>query len=375
MTTKRRVIIALAVLGLVAALPYTEAQQSIGIRIYICDYDMCSYTISTGAINVRAGAYGVWLPSFSISNSSDLWFDNNTSHYSFDFSGIFEANDINNDDMFNPEEDQLVGSIMPTWGIGEWVNEIPLPWEVTEYLYEFVELEYSNEAQIAHQDPNMIPTVSGWTSIPGHANYMDLALDVDAQFNISSLDQFDLRIKVTGWDWTFSDSLLVFIFIVYNYVYTVNPISGGHDEFLNWNVSHVGNRFDYGDAWMEYSSTASTTIGQIQVEGSSSATNPFYDHTPGNLTSELVFISFKNFGNEMLEFDATFGMNTTIPSGTIPTDILPSPSIPSSPTSPTPPPIDYTQLVLAAGAVSFAVIVIIIILEKRANGKRNSRSV
>jgi hypothetical protein len=348
------VIATLAVVVLLSSVPFTNAQDfhlGLGINMSYCDFDKCVYTVSTGEMNV-------WGPYHSDSYSGNSWFSfwNGSSEdyyhdskvYTVNFQAIFEAFDTNMDGTFTPGLDQHVGGIVQPRNELMYIpsfNWSDIVFEVQDNVTTAVHLKHTYNMTFTHQDSEYITTVPGWSGLPGHTNQMDINLELFVHFYLNKPNQFKIDMRVSGWEWTFSDSILVFVITVTE---DLNQESPEPDiEIRDLEIVHEGNTLYFGQAWMEYSQNASADdeTGPVQVQASQGR----FEYL--NLWNEseeysAIFIAFQNFDNETLEYDPVFGLN--------PTD---HPITPNE--------ISYNQLLLTASLVTIGTIVVILLGEQK----------
>ncbi|MFX0107796.1 MAG: hypothetical protein ACFE7R_05915, partial [Candidatus Hodarchaeota archaeon] len=281
-------------------------------------------SIATGEIGVRVSANGE-VPHFSWWNQSEPGTD-----YHVMFSRLFEANDTNGDGTFEVGIDGFVGGVF----------SLPMAdWEFSGFLTEeqndvitAIHFNFTNTETYDHHSPGMQITVPGMTSGPGHMNPMNVEIEIRVHFYLATPDQFKFDLRISGWEWTDDDSILVFQFAV---------AESDHGQMMEDrevpSIEHEFNRFSFGDAWMQYEQNAfaGNASHQVSVRASHGEGLMAHDHNS-------IFLAFENFGDETLDYDPILGIsplsNLTI--GTILT-------------------MNYYQLMLLAGGISVMALIII----------------
>ncbi len=337
MMRNRRTLVAFALVVILASLPYVVAQQQNELLIEICEYDGCSYIISTSLMTVSAERHAENVPNFGLFSTDDP-----EDKYYVWISTIFEANDTNKDGIFIPYEDEIVGGLLPLGYYNydrTWNHSNMLSWDEQGHYPELY-LDYSANVTFSHQDLELITSAVGWSFIPGHTNPMNIGIVMPFHIQWSRPDQFNLGFQISDWEWSYSDSILVFVLSLTNIMYT----EGGTD-YLHHNLVHEGNRFTFGKVWIEYPQNASTESAPEQIQVNTAELIANIDYLGSE--ADLITFAFENFGNETLDSDVFIGLNGTTPSATTPSGI------------------DYNQLLVTAGLVTICTIVIIFVREKK----------
>ncbi|MHA2601310.1 MAG: hypothetical protein AM324_004165 [Candidatus Thorarchaeota archaeon SMTZ1-83] len=318
MMIKKGVLVTLIAAVLLASAPFAVAQHQHGFHF---EHSVGATTISTAEIGVMVSANGE-VPHFRWWNESDPGTD-----YHVMFSAFFEANDTDMDGAFTPGEDQHIGAVfslpMADWEFSGFVTEEQN--DVVTALH----FNFTNTDTISHQGPGMMTTIPGMPGMPGHTSPMDIEIQIRVHFYLATPDQFKFDLRVSGWEWTYDDSILVFQFRVAESQHLHSQV-GQVSE-----IAHEGNKFSFGYGWMEYTQNAfaGNATHQVQVRAS---------HGPamGTQDGNAIFIAFENFGNETLDYDPIIGFTQL---GTTWTFFG----------------IDYTQLLILAGGVSIVAVVVI----------------
>ncbi|MHA2142787.1 MAG: hypothetical protein ACXADC_08315 [Candidatus Thorarchaeota archaeon] len=321
----KRLLAALAAVMVLASVPFVAAQP----HHRMIDYreSLGVITISTGEIGVRVAADGE-VPHFS-------WWNETTpgTDYHIMFSRLFEANDTNENGVFDPRIDQLVGDMfglpMENWEFSGFVTE-----EQNDVITA-IHFNFTNTENYDHHRPGMT-TMPDMHQMPGHTNTMEVEIQIRVHFYLATPDQFKFDLKISGWEWTNTDSILVLQFSV------GESDHGRHisDRDVS-RIDHEGRRFSFGNAWMEYEQHAFAGNASHQVQVRASHSDPMMMHE-----RKPIFLAFEYFGDETLDYDPVIGIS---PLSTTWTFLG----------------IDYTQLVLLAG--SFSVLAIIVIAVKYRN--------
>ncbi|UCH03582.1 MAG: hypothetical protein JSW05_08245 [Candidatus Thorarchaeota archaeon] len=319
MMINKGVLVTLVAAVLLATAPFAVAQHQHG---FYYEHSFGETSITTGEIGVMVNSNGE-VPRFRWWNESDPGTD-----YHVMFSAFFEANDTDKDGAFTPGEDQHVGAIFPfpmvDWEFSGFVTEEQN--DVVTALH----FKFTSTDTISHHGPGMMTHIPGMSGMPGHMSPMDVEIEIRVHFYLATPDQFKFDLRVSGWEWTYDDSILVFQFIVAESQHLHSQMRQVSD------IDHEGNRFSFGYGWMEYAQNAfaGNATHQVQVHAS---------HGPcmGVQEGNAIFIAFENFGNETLDYDPIIGFTQL---GTTWTFFG----------------IDYVQLLILAGGVSIVAVVVIV---------------
>jgi hypothetical protein len=286
-------------------------------------------TITTGEIGVRVSAYNE-VPHFQWWNETDPGTD-----YHIMFNRLFEVNDTNENGAFDAGIDRLVGAMFALphadWDFSGFVTE-----EQNDVITA-IHFNFTNTETYDHHGPGMT-TMPGMSGMPGHMSQMDVEIQIRVHFFLATPDQFKFDMRISGWEWTYDDSLLVFQFTV---------AESEHGRFIGdrdvTGIEHEGQQFSFGNAWMEYAqhAFAGNASHQVQVKASHGDALMAQEH-------KSIFLAFENFGEETLDYDPILGIS---PLSTTWTFLG----------------IDYNQLILLAGGFS-AFALIVIAVKYRNNG-------
>ncbi|MFW9845132.1 MAG: hypothetical protein ACFFD6_00165 [Candidatus Thorarchaeota archaeon] len=327
----KKFLVVLVAVTVLTSLPLVAAQPH--HRGFQYEQSQGVVTMTTGEIGVRISASGE-VPHFSWWNQSEPGSD-----YHVMFNRLFEANDTNEDGVFEPGVDEFVGALF----------SLPMAdWEFSGFLTEeqndvitAIHFNFTNTDTYDHHGSGMQTTMPGMPGGPGHMNPMDVEIQIRVHFYLATPDQFKFDLRISGWEWTHDDSILVFQFAV---------AESEHEHMMGDrevpSIEHEGSKFSFGDAWMQYeqSGFAGNASHQVQVRAS---------HGGGLMAQEhnSIYLAFENFGDEPLEYDPILGLSP-LSTGTTWTVLG----------------IDYNQLVLVAGGAS-VVALIAISVKLRNNGK------
>ncbi|MFX0054953.1 MAG: hypothetical protein ACFFAX_01910 [Promethearchaeota archaeon] len=320
----KRLLAVFATMMVLASVPFVAAQPH--HRMFQFEESLGVVTITTGDIGVRVAADGE-VPHFAWWNETDPGTD---SHITFN--RLFEANDTNENGAFDRGIDYLVGSMF----------RLPMDdWEFSGFLTEeqndvvtAIHFNFTNTNTYEHDGPGM--TMPGMPGMPGHTNPMDVEIQIRIHFYLATPDQFKFDLMVSGWEWTSTNSILVFQFAVGESEHNRNI-----SERDVSSIDHEGQKFTFGNAWMEYAQNAFAGNASHQVQVRASHGDPLMEQE-----RKSIFIAFEYFGDEALEYDPILGITAL----STPWTFLG---------------IEYNQLVLLAGG--FSVLAIIVIAVKYRN--------
>lgn len=310
-----------------ASVPFVAAQPH--HRMFQFEESLGVVTITTGEIGVRVAADGE-VPHFAWWNETDPGTD-----YHIMFNRLFEANDTNENGAFDRGIDYLVGSLfrlpMDDWEFSGFVTE-----EQNDVITA-IHFNFTNTNTYDHHGSGMT-TIPGMPGMPGHTNPMDVEIQIRIHFYLATPDQFKFDLVVSGWEWTSTDSILVFQFAVGESEHNRNI-----SERDVSTIDHEGQEFTFGNAWMEYAQNAFAGNASHQVQVRASHGDPLMVQE-----RKSIFIAFEYFGDETLEYDPILGITALATTWTFLG-------------------IEYNQLVLLAGGFS-ALAIIVIAVKYRNNG-------
>jgi hypothetical protein len=323
----KRVLAILATVMVLASVPFVAAQPH--HRMFQFEESLGVVTITTGEIGVRVASNGE-VPHFSWWNETDPGTD-----YHIMLSRLFEANDTNENGIFDFGVDHGVGAVfglpMADWEFSGFVTE-----EQNDVITA-IHFNFTNTENYDHQGPGMT-TIPGMHMMPGHTNAMDVEIQIRIHFYLATPDQFKFDLRISGWEWTNTDSILVFQFTVGESEHRRNICDRDVEM-----IEHEGEKLSFGNAWMEYAQHAFAGNASHQVQVRASHGDPIMAHE-----RKSIFLAFENFGDETLDYDPILGIS---PLSTTWTFLG----------------IDYNQLVLLAGGFS-ALALIVIAVKYKNNG-------
>jgi hypothetical protein len=316
--TQTQLMVALAAVVLLASVPYVAAQGS-GIEY---QYATGMVSLTTDDIGVRVSAYNQ-VPHFHWWNASSPGTD-----YHVMFLKLFEADDTDDDGAFDPETDRIVGVpyLLPAsiWDFSGFVTE------EQDSVVVAVHFNFTTTDTFTPTVPiTTTPTIPAQVPDP-----FDVTLQIRVHIDVNNPQEMKFDIVISGWSWTYDDSILVFQF-------TVTESEHGADEGTDEPPEFVqdGNRFEFGEGYLEYAEQAQAGESVVQVRG-------VQGQGTGDEAGKSVYLAFAYFGDETLEYDPIIGISPAAEDGNG-LDI------------------DYNQLLLMAGGVSIIVLVIIIAKMKR----------
>jgi hypothetical protein len=243
-------------------------------------------TLTTEDIGVKVSAFNN-VPHFHFWDESD---DTPGADYHVTFSKLFEANDTNGNGVYDPTVDNRYGDpyTLPTddWEFSGFVTEGEV---VTGVHFNFT-----------NEDTFMPPTPIVLADMPIS---IDLEIEIRVHINLTNSNEMKFDIKLEGWEWAHTDSILVFQFTVAD---SEHGIQDGTGEPADFEQDASGYRFEFGDAYMECAEFAfadNSTIDPHQVQMRAS-------HGEGEQGSvgKAVYLAFEYFGNETLDYDPTLGV-------------------------------------------------------------------
>jgi hypothetical protein len=239
------------------------------------------------------------------------------------FVKLFEANDTNEDGVFDLDTDHMIGPVfaLPTTG-----------WDFSDFDVEEedgnVTAVHFNFTSITEHDPRPGGSSGNYGNLPDMSSF-DVMIQVRVHIDLENPGEFKFDLIIDGWEWTYEDSLLVLQFTVTESDHGQNQ--GDQDPA---GFTRDDTKFSFENGYMEYEPTALAAQNTLEVKAS-------YGEGTGQEAGESVYLAFENFGNETLEYDPTLGI---VPS----TDGF----------------LDLTTLALIGG-IAIAIIAIVIIIKKR----------
>ncbi len=220
-----------------------------------------------------------------------------TTVYQVSFWNVFEAYDNNSNGVFELEHDSLVGS---------WFH-VPRGFEFlgfeTEETAEGMEdivtaLHFTLVTTRAHLHENLATMSDQMPSISCHGEQMNITIELHVHCLLIEPDRFKVDIQVTGWKWTYINSLLVFQFTIRE---AESPLAAGSDIAI---IRHEGNRFSFGAGWMEYEQTADRSNSGLDAQ-----VHATYGIGIDIDDAQSIYFAFQRFGNETLSHGSVLGIS------------------------------------------------------------------
>jgi hypothetical protein len=167
---------------------------------------------------------------------------------------------------------------------------------------------------------------------------MNLEIEIRVHINLTNSNEMKFDIKLEGWQWAFTDSILVFQFTVAD---SEHGQQDGTGEPADFEQDASGYRFEFGDAYMECAEFAfadNSTVEPHQVQMKAT-----HGEAEQASVGKSVYLAFEYFGNETLDYDPTLGVLS----------------------ADTPVPLDSEQLLLIGGAAVALLVVIALVVKTR----------
>ncbi|MHA2395923.1 MAG: hypothetical protein ACXAC0_04400 [Candidatus Thorarchaeota archaeon] len=220
------------------------------------------------------------------------WWDPNTPDvdYHVMFVRMFEANDTNDNGVYENDTDDMIGApfVLPTigWDFSGF-ETVEDDGSTTE-----VHFNFTIEATF---DPRPTGTGVDYGNLPSLASF-DVNVSVNVHMNLSKPGEFKFDLVVEGWDWTYEDSILVLMFTVTESAHGQNQGDSDPSGFHK-----VGTKFQFENGYFEYEETALAANNTLQVKAS-------FGEATGDHCGNAVYLAFENFGQETLEYDPILGV-------------------------------------------------------------------
>jgi hypothetical protein len=135
---------------------------------------------------------------------------------------------------------------------------------------------------------------------------MDLEIEIRVHINLTNSNEMKFDIRLEGWEWAYTDSILVFQFTVAD---SEHGQQDGTGEPADFEQDTSGYRFEFGDAYMECAEFAfadNSTIDPHQVQMRAT-----HGQAEQGSIGKSVYLAFEYFGNETLDYDPTLGVLST----------------------------------------------------------------
>ncbi|MHA1637928.1 MAG: hypothetical protein ACTSUB_07930 [Candidatus Thorarchaeota archaeon] len=243
-------------------------------------------TLSTDDIELRITGVGE-TPHFH-------WWDPNSPDVDYHamFVRLFEANDTDTDGVYDNGTDTMVGS------------SFALPstdWDVSEFDLEqegdnVTAVHFNFTSTIEH---NPRPAAGGYGNLPT-MDVFDVYVQIRVHMDLTNPGEMKFDLIVDGWNWTYTDSILVFMFTITESAHGQNQAGTSSPDVFG----HTGTKFSFGDAYMEYNTTALAAQNTLTVKAS-------YAESAGAQAGTAIYLAFENFGNETLVYDPILGVDSS----------------------------------------------------------------
>ncbi|MFX1579524.1 MAG: hypothetical protein ACFFBJ_07730 [Promethearchaeota archaeon] len=225
------------------------------------------------------------------------WWDPNTPDvdYHVMFVRMFEANDTNDDGIYENGTDIMIGApfALPTTG---WVfsdfETVDEDGNTTE-----VHFNFTTEATF---DPRPEGTGMDYGQLPSLPAF-DVNVSINVHIYLENPGEFKFDLIVEGWSWTYENSLLVLMFTI-----TESAHGQAQGDTDPSGFHKVGTKFQFENGYFEYEDTALAANNTLQVRAS-------FGESPGEYSGNAVYLSFENFGDDTLEYDPILGVNPSEP--------------------------------------------------------------
>jgi hypothetical protein len=220
------------------------------------------------------------------------WWDPDTPDvdYHVMFVRMFEANDTNDNGVFDNDTDSMIGApfVLPTvgWDFSDF--------ETVEDNGNTTEVHFNFTTEATH-DPRPEGTGTDYGNLPSLPSF-DVNVSVNVHMNLSNPGEFKFDLIVEGWSWTYEDSILVLMFTVTESAH--GQAQGDSDPS---GFHKVGTKFQFENGYFEYEETALAANNALQVKAS-------FGDAPEGGSGNAVYLAFENFGDDTLEYDPVLGV-------------------------------------------------------------------
>ncbi len=221
------------------------------------------------------------------------WWDPNTPtvDYHVMFVRMFEANDTDGNGIFDNATDHIVGApfVLPAtnWTFSDFEVEED-GGNITAVHFNFTTTaEHDPREEIPGKDYGMLPNMPSF----------DVYVQVRVHLNLSTPGEMKFDLVVDGWNWTYSDSILVMQFTVTE---SAHGQPQGDTDPTGFHKTET--KFEFSNGYFEYEPTALAANNSLQVKAS-------YGEGVGLEAGESIYLAFQNFGNETLEYDPIIGVD------------------------------------------------------------------
>jgi hypothetical protein len=274
-------LFALTIIGL--GVPLTAAQSS-GIL----------YQYAAGIVSLETDDISIKITGNDQAPHFHWWDPNNpTVDYHVMFAKMFEANDTNANGVYDHGSEPMIGApfALPTsgWDFGGF-ETVEINGSTTEVHFNFT-TESTFDPRPIGGDYGQIPSLDPF----------DVEIEVDVHMYLETPGEFKFDLVVSGWNWTYEDSLLVLMFTV-----TESAHGQSHGDTDPSGFQRDGTKFQFENGYFEYNETALAAQNTLEVKAS-------YGEPSGEYSGNAIFLSFENFGNETLEYDPIIGIESSSP--------------------------------------------------------------
>ncbi|MFW9833314.1 MAG: hypothetical protein ACFFEK_04915 [Candidatus Thorarchaeota archaeon] len=225
------------------------------------------------------------------------WWDPNTPDvdYHVMFVRMFEANDTNDDGIYENGTDIMIGApfVLPTtgWAFSDF-ETVEEDGNTTEVHFNFTtETTFDPRPEGTGMDYGQLPSLPAF----------DVNVSINVHIYLENPGEFKFDLVVEGWSWTYENSLLVLMFTV-----TESAHGQAQGDTDPSGFHKVGTKFQFENGYFEYEDTALAANNTLQVRAS-------FGETTGEYSGNAVYLSFENFGDDTLEYDPILGVNPSEP--------------------------------------------------------------
>lgn len=268
---------------------FALALLAVGVPLAAAQGNGIEYQYSAGIVTLETDDIAIKVTGYEQSPHFHWWDpDNPTVDYHVMFVKLFEANDTNQNGVFDNGVDTLVGApfALPTAN-----------WDFSGFSLEEVEgnvtAVHFNFTNTAEHDPR--PDGMGYGDLPVLAPF-DLYMEVRVHISLENPGEMKFDLVIDGWEWTFDDSILVLMFTVTESNH--GQVMGDRDP---GSFHRTGTKFQFSNGYFQYNETALAAENQLEVKAS-------YGEGEGLEAGEAIYLAFEYFGNETLVYDPILGV-------------------------------------------------------------------
>jgi len=229
------------------------------------------------------------------------WWDPNTPSvdYHVMFVKMFEVNDTNADGLYTNGTDTMIGPPLALPTIG---------WEFSGFVVDevggnatAVHFNFTTTTEFDPRPEGVGMEYGGLPSLPA----FNVSIEVRVHLNLSTPGEMKFDLIVSGWKWTYDDSILVLQF---------NVTESNHGEVQGdtdpSGFHKTGTMFQFENGYFQYEETALAANNSLQVKAS-------YGEGTGLEAGEAIYLAFENFGNDTLEYDPILGIDPSTSTGIV----------------------------------------------------------